>query len=239
MASDVEQALTTNPPPKSPYFTLPDVQYLLKEGRPLSRRERNGFVSISSIWGPAKKMTDEKETDFLLALLKHSKWEPDFESVAKAWHVSGPSAIKSRLKAIVEKHDYKLEGESKITGVNDTSNEKASPSKNARPEKPAAKKGEDTENNIAIAKQKTTKPTRSRKRKAGDDTDQAKRDEGKKRKAVKKVHSTQDDATTSAVIGKKGEKKQQGQVVTVEDTDAAEVSDSQAQASMQEDTDED
>ena len=93
MASDFEQLLITNPPPKSPYFTLPDVQYLLKEGLPLSRRERKSFISISSIWGPAKKMTDEKETDFLLALLKHSKWEPDFESVAKAWHVSGPLAM--------------------------------------------------------------------------------------------------------------------------------------------------
>lgn len=137
----------------------------------------------------------------------------------------------------MEKHDYKLEGESKITGANNICNEKASPSKNARPEKPAAEKGEGTEDNIAIAKQKTTKPTRSRKRKAGDGTDQAERDGGKNRKAVKKVHSTQDDATTSAVIGKKGEKKQKEQVVTVDDTDAAEVSDSQAQASMREDTD--
>ena len=88
---EARQALIDNTPPKCPYFTLPDVRHFLKATRASKAREKTGYVSIVALWGASKKMTEHTTTDFLLQLLKHSDWQPDFEAVALEWQLSGTS----------------------------------------------------------------------------------------------------------------------------------------------------
>ena len=159
MGHEARQLLIDNPPPKSPYFTLPDVRHFVKETRASRKRKRNGYVSIVSLWGPANKMTEESTTDFLLALLKHSKWEPDYDAVAAEWQLSGTSYMwvslrlhnryimlmicrKSRLKPIVETHDYRIEGDAKITGGDGPPKKREPPPKNTRVRKSKTDTGE-------------------------------------------------------------------------------------------------
>ena len=87
--AEARQALINTPPPKCPYFTLPDVRHFPEEPQAPAEKKKEKRISIAVLWGPLKKMTEETTTDFLLQLLKHSKWEPDFEAVATEWQLRG------------------------------------------------------------------------------------------------------------------------------------------------------
>lgn len=88
MLIEAQQALIAEPPEKCPYFTLPDVRYLIDEAD--IKRRRIKYVTVVLLWGTLAKMTDESQAAFLLALLKHSKFEPDWQAVAKEWNLAGP-----------------------------------------------------------------------------------------------------------------------------------------------------
>ena len=89
--ADVRQMLIDNPPPKCPYFTLPDVCHFPKVTRVSKARKKTGYISIVSLWGHSTEMDEETTTEFLLQLLKHSDWEPDFEAIAAEWQLNGTS----------------------------------------------------------------------------------------------------------------------------------------------------
>lgn len=97
--AQARQHLIDNPPRKCPYFTLPDVCHFPKETRASRARKKTGYVSIVTLWGPSSKMTEETTTQFLLQLLKHSDWQPDFEAVAAEWQLTGTSYMYSRTYA--------------------------------------------------------------------------------------------------------------------------------------------
>lgn len=96
--SQARQALIDNPPTKCPYFTLPDVCHFPKETRASKARKKTGYVSIVALWGSSNKMTEETTTDFLLQLLKHSDWQPDFEAVAAELQLGGTSYVYSIIQ---------------------------------------------------------------------------------------------------------------------------------------------
>ena len=177
MGHEARQVLIDNPPLKSPYFTLPDVRHFVKETRASRKRKRNGYVSIVSLWGPANKMTEESTTDFLLALLKHSKWEPDYDAIAAEWQLSGTSYMwvslslhkryillmvcrKSRLKTIVELHDYRIESDAKITGGDGPPKKREPPPKKTRVRKSKTdtSEGEGNEDKDNLGAPKILKP---------------------------------------------------------------------------------
>lgn len=81
------RALIADPPAKCPYFTLPDVSNF-PDLPNVKTEPKQPYKSLVTLWGQhATRMTDENTTDFLLELLKHSKWEPDLKAVAKSWNV--------------------------------------------------------------------------------------------------------------------------------------------------------
>lgn len=89
-----QQELTDNPPAKCPYFTLPDISFLIsyKDSEDFDRNSPV-YATLNSIFGSADKMSDENKTDFLLALIKHSNWEPDFDAAAKEWNLGNSNHV--------------------------------------------------------------------------------------------------------------------------------------------------
>ncbi|KAK5091974.1 hypothetical protein LTR24_005622 [Lithohypha guttulata] len=182
-APQARQALIDNPPPKCPYFTLPDVCHFPQETRASKARKKTGYVSIVALWGPPSKMTEETTTDFLLQLLKHSYWRPDFEAVATEWQLGGTSYVKSRLRTIVEGKGYKLIGESKVV-------DGGGPPKIATPlpsKVVKAKKPKTTDKDGDGDADKATKASKAKKRKMADDTGVTKSKRTKKQKQAGKA----------------------------------------------------
>lgn len=78
------QALIDDPPPKSPYFTLPDASFLNIKSNLSSKfkyKRKTAPNTITKIWGPARKMTEENKTNFLAKLLQFATI--DFDAMAK------------------------------------------------------------------------------------------------------------------------------------------------------------
>lgn len=80
------QALIDNPPPKSPYFKLPSVKYLVqdeeKNVRPSSSLSRNKALNtVTGLWGKAVNMSEETKISFLADVLRFA--DIDFDAVAK------------------------------------------------------------------------------------------------------------------------------------------------------------
>lgn len=80
------QALVDNPPPKSPYFKLPSVKYLVQDEeetvQALPSSSRNKAPNtVSSLWGKAINMSEETKISFLADVLRFANI--DFDAVAK------------------------------------------------------------------------------------------------------------------------------------------------------------
>ena len=92
MHSSNFEELTENPPSKSPYFTLPDIRHLTK---PAEQPQKGSPTvgSIISLWGISARMSEDHTTDFLLELLKFSRWEPDFKAVADEWGLASEKQV--------------------------------------------------------------------------------------------------------------------------------------------------
>lgn len=87
------QSVIEHPPAKSPYFTLPDVKNFLEENDDVRALHGSYYASILTIFGPADKMSEDKKAEFLLTLIKHSEWKPDFEAAAKEWKLANPKYV--------------------------------------------------------------------------------------------------------------------------------------------------
>ena len=96
------------PPLKNAYFLLPDTKYLPRETSavsinpqtPLSTAPKasshSSFqqsLSIEEAFGCVKKMSDDKQTEFLLHLILASSFEPGFQAMAEAFNIAGRSAV--------------------------------------------------------------------------------------------------------------------------------------------------
>lgn len=88
MLTEEQLALIVEPPETNPYFTLPDVHYFIDDTE--LRRRKSPYTTIVILWGTLAKMSDDSQAQFLLALLKHSEWKPDWQAVAKEWNLAGP-----------------------------------------------------------------------------------------------------------------------------------------------------
>jgi hypothetical protein len=85
-----ELSLIEDPPKKNPYFTLPDIKNILTahELAILAENIKSPYNSLVDLFGPSTKMSDEQSTQFLLQVLKHAKFEPDFDAVANSLSVA-------------------------------------------------------------------------------------------------------------------------------------------------------
>ena len=125
---------------KNPYFLLPDTRFLPIESSAASIDPQTGLVtppaksvdgpfkqslSIERAFGFVKKMSDDKQTEFLLHLILSSSFEPGFQEMAEAFNIAGRSAMqvsrsvfsrvtadcmnsKRRFEAIVRRHGFEF-----------------------------------------------------------------------------------------------------------------------------------
>lgn len=84
--------LAQDPPPKSPYFTLPDVINIQVPTRS-KKRTRRRFASIVLIWGLVEKMTDSSAAGFLLDMLAFSDCKIDFDGMARHWDLKSSTHL--------------------------------------------------------------------------------------------------------------------------------------------------
>lgn len=132
------QSLIDNPPPTSPYFTLPSVNYIdiyTTHSGKFKYERKKAPNTITKIWGPVKKMTEENKVNFLTIILQYAKI--DFDAMAKnkgiatgnqmcvtnlnvSSRVNTDNAFsKKRLNTIIKKEGYKLDGDQVVpTAVN-------------------------------------------------------------------------------------------------------------------------
>ena len=90
--------LRDNPPKKSEFFTLPDIKWLTD---PLpflphfaaSVSEKQIYLPVKTIFGTLASMDDDSQAAFLMRLISHSEWEPDFQAMADALGVQYGSSM--------------------------------------------------------------------------------------------------------------------------------------------------
>lgn len=86
--------LIEDPPPKNPYFTLPDPQFFLT----LDEVERDEQIkpvhaSVVDLFGFFNEMSDDQQTKFLLNLMKHSGFVPDYDAMAEALNLTSRNHV--------------------------------------------------------------------------------------------------------------------------------------------------
>jgi len=86
------EALIADPPPKSPYFTPPDVVNIYIPPAP-KKHTRRRYTSVLSIWGSADDMTDSSSTNFLLDMLAFSDCNIDFDAMARHLNVRNSTEV--------------------------------------------------------------------------------------------------------------------------------------------------
>jgi hypothetical protein len=89
------QWIRDNPPRKNPYFTLPDVRFLPLPDhlKPLTTFEEVVKPTCKDIFGPLANMNDDSQAEFLLRLISHSSFEPNFQAMADALNIQYGSNV--------------------------------------------------------------------------------------------------------------------------------------------------
>ena len=85
--------LRDNPPAKNPYFRLPDAKFLADPDPIVVPKQDPIFITIKHIFGELVKMSDERQADFLMRLISHSTFEPDFQKMADALGIQHGSNV--------------------------------------------------------------------------------------------------------------------------------------------------
>lgn len=64
-------------------------------------------------------MTEECTTEFLLAILKHSNWEPNYDAVAKDWQLSNTNSMFVMSRAVSLSSDLEADNIQKVSPQDD------------------------------------------------------------------------------------------------------------------------
>ena len=85
--------LRDNPPSKNPYFLLPDAKFLLEPAPIIPFEAEPKFLTVRDIFGSLAKMNDPSQAAFLMRLISHSTFEPNFQGMADALNVQYGSNV--------------------------------------------------------------------------------------------------------------------------------------------------
>lgn len=95
-------------PRKNPYFLLPDSRHLQRGTPPntvkpyaepaAGTRDRveppfKQSISVAALFGKVSNMSSEKQAEFLLQLMLHSNFQPDFQKMAEFFNIAGGIAV--------------------------------------------------------------------------------------------------------------------------------------------------